>query len=84
MLTGVQLIDAVCDKHQWWQEQRSECVSCTVCDDQKLIVLRPCQPHSDTVCGTLEEIATDLEFLKAAAVAAEHKHVSLLKTKKKL
>lgn len=76
LLTGVQLIDAFCDEHQWWQEQLGQCIPCTVCDKSESIVLRPCQPHSDTVCGTLDDVEVELDWLKAAAVAAEHKQVS--------
>lgn len=81
LLTGVQLIDAFCDQHHWWQEQLGECIPCTRCDESQSIVLRPCQPHSDTVCGTLDDVEVELDWLKAAAVAAEHKQVSLILTK---
>ncbi|XP_055307677.1 tumor necrosis factor receptor superfamily member wengen [Sitodiplosis mosellana] len=75
LLTSVQLIDAFCDKHQWWQEQLDECIPCTVCDASKSIVLRPCQKHSDTVCGTLDDVELELDWIKAAAVSAHHKQV---------
>lgn len=76
LLTSVQLIDAFCDEHHWWQEQIGECIPCTVCDASQSIVLRPCQKHSDTVCGTLDDVELELNWLKAAAVAAQHKQVS--------
>lgn len=76
LLTGVQSIDAFCDEHQWWQEQLNECIPCTVCDSSKSIVLRPCQKHSDTVCGTLDDVELELDWIKAAAVSAHHKQVS--------
>lgn len=76
LLTGAQLIDAFCDEHHWWQEELGECIPCTVCDESKSIVLRPCQPHSDTVCGTLDDVEVELDWLKAAAVAAERTQVS--------
>lgn len=75
---SVQLINAFCDEHHWWQEQIGECIPCTVCDVSQSIVLRPCQKHSDTVCGTLDDVELELDWLKAAAVAAQHKHVSFI------
>lgn len=77
VLTGIQSIEAFCDEHHWWQEQFGACIPCTVCEDgrQQSIVLRPCQPHSDTICGTLDDVEVELDWLKAAAVAAEHRQV---------
>lgn len=77
LLTGIQSIEAFCDEHHWWQEQFGACIPCTVCEDgrQQSIVLRPCQPHSDTICGTLDDVEVELDWLKAAAVAAEHRQV---------
>lgn len=77
VLMSVQLIDAFCDEHHWWQQQIGECIPCTVCDTSKSIVLRPCQKYSDTFCGTLKDVNLELDWLKAAAVsAAQHKQVS--------
>lgn len=76
LLTGVQLIDAFCADHQWFNG--NECISCTRCDDSQFFVLRPCQKHTDTVCGTLDDVELELDWLKAAAIAAEHKQVSFL------
>lgn len=77
LLTGIQSIEAFCDEQHWWQEQFGACIPCTVCEDgrQQSIVLRPCQPHSDTICGTLDDVEVELDWLKAAAVAAEHRQV---------
>lgn len=72
----VQLIDAYCNDHHWWQEQLGKCTPCTVCDKSQSIVLRPCQLHSDTVCGTLDDLELELNWLKSAAVAVEQKRVS--------
>lgn len=77
LLTGVQLIDAFCADHHWWQEQLDQCIPCTVCDASKSIVLRPCQKHSDTVCGTLEDVELELDFLKQAAAITAPRKVSL-------
>lgn len=47
-----------CPTTHWLSTARNACVPCTECADDRSIVLRPCQPHRDTVCGTLN----DLEF----------------------
>lgn len=77
LLTSVQLIDAFCDEHHWWQLQLNECIPCTVCASSESIVLRPCQLHADTVCGTLEDLEIELDWFKAAAIAGEQKYVSI-------
>ncbi|KAJ6639834.1 Rab11 family-interacting protein 5, partial [Pseudolycoriella hygida] len=46
-----------CLDQSWWDERADSCIQCTICDEQS-IVLRPCQPHSNAICGTLN----DLEF----------------------
>lgn len=47
---------APCLDH-FWLTTVGSCEPCTNCDEQS-IVLRPCQPHKDTICGTIN----DLEF----------------------
>lgn len=76
LTNSVQLIDAFCAEHHWWQEELNKCTPCTVCDATQSIVLRPCQLHSDTVCGTLDDLELELSWLKSAAVAVEQKRVS--------
>lgn len=44
----------------YWLNIHDTCIKCTECDDQ-LIVLRPCQPHKDTVCGTFNDLERDLD-----------------------
>lgn len=79
ILTGYcQLIEAVCNEQHWWQPQLNKCIPCTVCDASQSIVLRPCQLHSDTVCGTLDDIEFDLNILRAAAAVVEEERVSVL------
>lgn len=73
-LTSVQLIDAYCDPHHWWQQELGKCIPCSVCDASQSIVLRPCQAHLDTVCGTLEDLEFELDWLKSA-VAVQHNRV---------
>lgn len=59
------LADEFCPEHYWWDHERDDCIRCAVCDDQS-IVLRPCQPHQDVVCGTLSDLEYDLNWLAAA------------------
>ncbi|XP_031621356.1 tumor necrosis factor receptor superfamily member wengen [Contarinia nasturtii] len=75
LLMSIQLIDAFCDEHHWWQDQIGECIPCTVCDASQSIVLRPCQKYSDTFCGTLKDVDLELDWLTAAASAAHHKQI---------
>lgn len=49
---------AICPSSHWLNSALDACEPCTECVDERSIVLRPCQPHRDTVCGTLN----DLEF----------------------
>lgn len=58
------LADEFCPVHYWWDHERDDCIRCTVCDDQS-IVLRSCQPHQDVVCGTLSDLEYDLNWLTA-------------------
>lgn len=44
----------------FWLNIHDTCIKCTECDEQ-LIVLRPCQPHKDTVCGTFNDLERDLD-----------------------
>lgn len=67
------LADEFCPEHYWWNHERDDCIRCSVCDDQS-IVLRPCQPHQDVVCGTLSDLEYDLNWL--AAVGEPKQRVS--------
>lgn len=71
-------VDAICPKHTWWDQSRDACIRCTVCVEQS-VVLRPCQFHKDTVCGTLEDLEIDWSFLGEAqkrVVASDWSEVS--------
>lgn len=56
---------AVCPDHTWWDQKSDSCAGCTICEEQT-IVLRPCQIHKDTVCGTLQDLEIDWSFLADA------------------
>lgn len=65
ILTTALLIDsigAICPESNWWDQTRDSCIPCTTCEDQS-IVLRPCQLHQDTLCGTLQDLEIDWSFL---------------------
>lgn len=66
LASSVQSIDAICAEQHWWQEELDSCIPCTVCDRSESIVLRPCQLHSDTVCGTFDDLELELNWLKSA------------------
>lgn len=51
-----------CQNLYWWDSLQDKCVECTVCKDQK-IVLRPCQWHQDTFCGTIHDLDIDFMYL---------------------
>ncbi|XP_055591211.1 uncharacterized protein LOC129743253 [Uranotaenia lowii] len=57
----------------WWNPSRAECVPCTVCGEQQL-VLRPCQEYMDTVCGTMKDLDMDLDKLTREHSKPGHKH----------
>lgn len=53
---------ALCSNKFWWDSESDSCIECTECDDQ-MIILRPCQPHKDTVCGTINDLDFDWSWL---------------------
>lgn len=68
ILTTAQLFDsvgAICPENHWWDQTHDSCAPCTTCEDQS-IVLRPCQLHQDTLCGTLQDLEIDWSFLGEA------------------
>lgn len=72
-LTSVQC-DAYCDANHYYSAL-GKCMPCSACDASQSIVLRPCQAHLDTVCGTLEDLELELNWLKSA-VAVQNNRVS--------
>lgn len=62
LLLTIDLTDAFCSEHFWWDQVHDTCIDCTICDEQS-IVLRPCQPHQDTICGTLSDLELELDWL---------------------
>lgn len=73
LLTVLSGAEAVCDPERWWNLEREECVPCTVCGEQQL-VLRPCQEYMDTVCGTIGDLDMDLTQLARTEARHEQRH----------
>lgn len=49
-----------CDPTEWWNSHLDTCIRCTECEE---VVLRTCQPHTDTICGSFDDLGLDLNFL---------------------
>lgn len=47
-----------CSPQQWWDSQRDRCTACTRCQGE-MIPLRPCQLHTDTICGSIYDLKID-------------------------
>lgn len=58
LVTSINCHRPPCLDQSWWDERTDSCIECTICDEQS-IVLRPCQPHKDTFCGTLNDLEYD-------------------------
>ncbi len=58
LVTSINCHRPPCLEQSWWDEKTDSCIECTICDEQS-IVLRPCQPHKDAICGTLNDLEYD-------------------------
>ncbi|KAG4065448.1 hypothetical protein HA402_003263 [Bradysia odoriphaga] len=58
LVTSINCHRPPCLEQSWWDEKTDSCIPCTICDEQS-IVLRPCQPHKDVICGTLNDLEYD-------------------------
>ncbi|KAH8303038.1 hypothetical protein KR018_000685 [Drosophila ironensis] len=47
-----------CAPQHWWDSGRDRCIPCTRCQDE-MIPLRPCQLHTDTICGSIYDLNID-------------------------
>lgn len=54
---------APCLEKYWLNHTHNSCTECTKCDEQQLIVLIPCQPHKDAICGTLGDLGYQWDWL---------------------
>ncbi|XP_055523423.1 tumor necrosis factor receptor superfamily member wengen [Wyeomyia smithii] len=73
LMTMLSTAEAICDPERWWDPVQTDCVPCTVCGEQQL-VLRPCQEYMDTVCGTMKDLDMDLGQLARAENHHEQRH----------
>lgn len=58
---------------------KDTCIQCKLCGDQEFVV-RPCQPHMDTICGDIKDFKFNWNWLERSDVRAdeiEYKEVSL-------
>lgn len=61
-----------CQVGEWWN---GTCVSCTKCTN---VVLRTCQPHKDTICGTFDDIKIDLFQVAVFNIGSSIEFIKLL------
>lgn len=40
----------------YWDSYRNVCIECSQCNGEQMITRRPCQSHTDTVCGTFNDV----------------------------
>lgn len=53
---------------QYWSNESEACINCKKCDSSiQHVVIRPCQAHTDTICGPVSALDIDWSWLK-------HKH----------
>ncbi|XP_055371305.1 tumor necrosis factor receptor superfamily member wengen isoform X2 [Condylostylus longicornis] len=51
-----------CQSNSWWDSLNNQCIPCTECNESETIVLRPCQVHQDTICGSIHDLEIDYVF----------------------
>lgn len=61
-LVQVSLGSASCHQHEYWDNEDAICIPCSKCDQQS-VVIRPCQLHLDTVCGSINDLEVDWSWL---------------------
>lgn len=71
-LVQISVASLPCKQHEWWDPKQDSCIKCSKCDEQ-MIVIRPCQPHLDTTCGTINDLEIDWSWFKKL----ENRKVSL-------
>lgn len=72
-LIPLSLAASTCSKHEYWDS--NDCVACTKCGHREIVV-RPCQPHMDTLCKPLNSIEIDWNrSLATEKTHPRHHHV---------
>ncbi|KAH8289353.1 hypothetical protein KR054_004189 [Drosophila jambulina] len=56
--TAISSSSSPCAPQHWWDSQRDRCTACTRCQGE-MIPLRPCQLHTDTICGSIYDLKID-------------------------
>lgn len=60
---------------QFWSNESESCVNCSRCDTSvKHVVIRPCQAHTDTICGPISDLDIDWSWLKHRPVSEKKHH----------
>lgn len=78
-LIPISLASSTCNRHEYWDMQREECVLCTKCNSQE-IVSRPCQRHMNTICAPLNAIEIDWSKSMAMENHPRHHHKPAMET----
>ncbi|KAH8419757.1 hypothetical protein KR009_002151 [Drosophila setifemur] len=72
-----------CAPQHWWDPGRDRCTPCTRCQGE-MIPLRPCQLHTDTICGSIYDLKIDWVVLaktepnwKERRKSSEYEHFGL-------
>lgn len=63
-LINLSLASLPCSHDEYWDPKLDSCLQCSRCDDDQMIVIRPCQPHLDTKCGTINDLELDWSYLQ--------------------
>jgi wengen len=65
-----------CKHHEYWDTAIDDCVTCTKCNKHQ-IVIRPCQPHMDTICKPLNAVEIDWSKSMASERPTRHHHPTI-------
>lgn len=63
-------VAAPCQNDQYWNPMKDTCIQCKLCGDQEFVV-RPCQPHMDTICGDIKDFKFNWNWLERSDVRAD-------------
>lgn len=70
-LIPLSLASTTCKHHEYWDMKLDDCVACAKCNKHQ-IVMRPCQPHMDTLCKPLNSIEIDWSKSMASEKPLRH------------
>lgn len=72
-LIPLSLASVTCKHHEYWDVDSDACIKCTRCNKHQ-IVIRPCQPHMDTLCKHLNAVEIDWSKSMASEKPSKHHH----------